>query len=68
MLGLLVGFARRARAAIRAGVTLAEIRELRCVEQLIRLKGTVANDDAAGLDAAAEAVNRAFGEFERRFS
>jgi V/A-type H+-transporting ATPase subunit A len=68
MLGLLVEFARRARAAIRAGVTLAEIRELPCVEQLIRLKGTVANDDVAGLDAAAEAVNRAFGEFERRFS
>jgi V/A-type H+-transporting ATPase subunit A len=57
ILRLAMEFHRRAAALIQAGLPLPRIAALASRERLMRLKSVVANGDAAGLDAAAAALD-----------
>lgn len=68
MLRLLTLFADRARRAIHAGATLADIRDLQAMNRLVRMKSTVANDDTAAMQAFHDEVVGELEKLERRFA
>jgi V/A-type H+-transporting ATPase subunit A len=68
MIRLLVTFAERSRGIIRSGGTLADIRELSCVEGLIRMKSRIANDDTEAMAALSHTVNQELDQLERTFA
>lgn len=68
MLGLLVSFAERSRKIIRGGGTLADIRELRSVERLIRMKSTIPNGDTDAMAALEADIDRELDQLERKFT
>ena len=68
MLRLMVRFTQRAQAILGRGGTLADIRELACVEKLVRMKSTIANGDEEAMSALAADVDRELDELERKFA
>jgi len=68
LLRAMLRFADRGKELIAKGGTLAEIRELPVVQELVRAKSTVANDDADGLRQLASRLEEQFNEIERRLS
>ena len=68
MLRILTRFAERARIAIKAGATLADIRDLTVMERMVRMKSTIPNDDEKGLQALYEGVEGELEKLERRFA
>jgi len=68
LLRAMLRFHERGREIIDKGGTLAEIRQLPIVQQLVRAKSTIANDDLDGLRALATRLEEQFAEMERRLS
>jgi V/A-type H+-transporting ATPase subunit A len=68
MLRILTRFAERSRRVIQAGGTLADIRELESRDRVVRMKGTIPNDDEAALQALYDAVDGELEQLERRFA
>ena len=68
MIRLLVMFAKRTRALIRGGATLADIRGLSCVEGLVRMKSKIPNDDEKAMETLSRTVNQELDELERKFA
>jgi V/A-type H+-transporting ATPase subunit A len=58
----------RGRAALAKKATLADIRSLPIVQELVRAKSVIANGDAEGLKQLAERLEQQFDELERRLS
>ncbi len=63
-----VSFYRSARRLVEHGVPVAHIRELSVVQDLVRAKSTIRNDDEKGLQALLNAVEEQFNELEKQHS
>ncbi|MBN2581823.1 MAG: V-type ATP synthase subunit A, partial [Planctomycetes bacterium] len=66
LLRAMLHFHERGRAFIGAGGTLAEVRSMAVVQELVRAKSTVPNDDEEGLQALTKRVDEQFDQLERR--
>jgi len=66
LLRAMLRFFERGRDFIAAGGTLAEARDLAIVQELVRAKSTIKNEDEAGLRLLAARVEEQFDEIERR--
>ncbi len=68
MLRVLTQLYRRSRDLIRRGGTLADIRDLPCMNRIVRMKSAVPNDQVDQLRELFERLNREFDEAERRLA
>jgi V/A-type H+-transporting ATPase subunit A len=68
LLKAMLRFYEHARDLVARGGTLAEIRQLPVVQELVRAKSTIANDDEAAMAQLATRIEEQFGELERRFA
>jgi len=68
MLRTLVNFADRCLELIRRGASLADIRDMRCLTAVVRMKSTVPNDDAQAMTDVTSAIGKELDELERRFA
>jgi V/A-type H+-transporting ATPase subunit A len=66
MMRLLVVFDERASKFLDAGGTLTEIRNLPCLDRIVRMKTTVSNDDLNAMEELFKRMNAEFDEIERR--
>ncbi len=64
MLHLIVTYWLRGSEAIKNGATLVKIRKLKVVQDLIKMKFTVPNDDLSGLDKIEARLERAMDQVE----
>ena len=68
LLRAMLRFHERARSIIALGGTLAEVRELPILQELVRAKSTVPNDDDEAMRQLAARLEEQFEEVERRYS
>jgi V/A-type H+-transporting ATPase subunit A len=68
MMRILVQLEDRAQALIRAGGTLADIREMPSIERVVRMKSAITNDRLDQFDELLARMNREFDEVERRLA
>ncbi len=68
MLRILVRFAERARRVIQAGGTLPDIRGMKAMTRIVRMKSTIPNDDTAAMQALYDEVDGELEQLERRFA
>jgi len=66
LLRAMLRFHERGRQFIAAGGTLAEVQDLAIVQELVRAKSTIKNEDEAGLRRLAARIEEQFDEIERR--
>lgn len=66
MMKILVDFKQRASELLDAGGTLAEIRELPCLDRIVRMKTDVSNEDIEMLEKLDKRLNAEFDELFRR--
>lgn len=64
MLHLIVAYYQRGAEAIKAGATLIKLRKLKVVQDIIKMKFTVPNDDLSGLDKIEARLERAMDQME----
>ncbi len=67
MLRLMVSLHEKGLAAINAGAPLLMVRELSCVQEIVRAKYTIANDDTEGMRALQRKMEREMEELTRRY-
>jgi V/A-type H+/Na+-transporting ATPase subunit A len=67
ILALIMAFHERALALIQAGAPLPRIRELSCIERIVRAKSTIRNEELARLDEVETLVNAEMDELERSY-
>ena len=67
LLKLILEVYRRGRRILEAGAPLRELRDLEVMDEIVRAKGTIANDDEAGLSALAAKVAGALDTLERSY-
>jgi V/A-type H+-transporting ATPase subunit A len=65
MMRMLVHFQERASRILEAGGTLAAIREMPCLERIVRVKNTIANDSMDEFDNLMDRIDKEFDELER---
>ena len=66
MMRVLLRLKERSQRWIRAQGTLAEIRELPCINRLIRMKSTIRNEDTDQFQQLHDRLDAEFDELERR--
>lgn len=66
MMKLLLRFQERAIKVLEVGGTLAAIRELPCLERMVRVKSTISNEEIDQFDDLFDRLNKEFDELERR--
>jgi len=66
LLRAMLHFYERGKAFIGSGGTLAEVRSMAIVQELVRAKSTVPNDDEEGLRGLTKRVDDQFDRLERR--
>lgn len=64
MLHLIVTYWLRGSEAIKSGATLVQLRKMKVVQDIIKMKFTVPNDDLSGLDKIAARLERAMDQVE----
>jgi V/A-type H+-transporting ATPase subunit A len=64
MLELIVSYWRRGRDAIREGATLVSLRRMKVVQDLVKMKFNLANDDETGFDKLQSRLERSFERLE----
>jgi V/A-type H+/Na+-transporting ATPase subunit A len=67
ILGLIMTFYERALALIQAGAPLPKIRELSCMERIVRAKSTIRNEELGGLDEIETLMASQLDEIERSY-
>jgi V/A-type H+-transporting ATPase subunit A len=67
ILKIMMDFYRRSLAIIRNGAPLAKISALSCREEIVRIKTTFANEDAAGISGVEARMNQELDELERLY-
>jgi V/A-type H+-transporting ATPase subunit A len=67
MLKLILQFHHRALPIIKHGATIAVIHRLPVVDTIIRMKATVANKDAAGLEEIGKAIDDQMDQLESEY-
>jgi len=66
MLRLLVSFSRRAQAIVKAGGSLADLREVPALDKLNRMKSEIDNADTAAMTALEQTLLRQLDALERK--
>jgi V/A-type H+/Na+-transporting ATPase subunit A len=64
MLQIILLYWRRGQEAIKRGVTLVDIKEIKVVQEIIRMKFNVTNEDLKAIDTMAAKLDRAFDQME----
>ena len=64
MLEIILSYSRRGAEAIKRGVTIVKLRHLKIVQDIARMKLTIANDDIKGLDKLEARLERAMDQLE----
>ncbi|OHD76295.1 MAG: V-type ATP synthase subunit A [Spirochaetes bacterium RBG_16_67_19] len=64
MLSLILTFWRRGAEAIRKGVTLVRLKRLKILQEVIKMKFNLANEDLASFDRLAARLERSLGQLE----
>jgi V/A-type H+-transporting ATPase subunit A len=64
MLSLILTFWRRGAEAIRKGVTLVRLKRLKILQEVIKMKFTLANEDLGSFDRLAARLERSLGQLE----
>jgi V/A-type H+-transporting ATPase subunit A len=64
MLQLIIDYWKRGSEAIRAGVTLVRIRRVKALQDVVRIKSTVPNDELERIDRVSARLQRAIGQLE----
>ncbi|TFG60050.1 MAG: V-type ATP synthase subunit A [Spirochaetales bacterium] len=68
MLNIILTFWRRGSGAIKAGVTLVNIRKMKVYQDIIKMKFTVANEDTAQLDKLTLKLERSIDQLETMYA
>jgi len=68
LLEAIVTFYRRARRVIAAGAPVARVREMDIVQELMRAKLTIANEDREGMDALLGRLDAQFATVEKEYA
>lgn len=68
LLQIMMNVYHRGRAVIEKGAPLMRVRELPCVQAVVRAKSTIPNDDLAGMQELARRVDLDLDELEKVFS
>ncbi len=64
MLHIIVTYWKRGSEAIKAGATLVKVRKIKVVQDIIKMKFTIPNDDLSGLDKIEARLERAMDQME----
>jgi V/A-type H+-transporting ATPase subunit A len=64
MLQIILVFWRRGQEAIKRGVTLVNIKEIKVIQDIIRMKFSVTNEDLSLIDSYQAKLERAFDQME----
>jgi V/A-type H+/Na+-transporting ATPase subunit A len=64
MLELILLYWRRGNEAIRRGVTLVKLRRMKVLQEIIKMKFTIANDDVDGIERLAARLERSIDKLE----
>jgi V/A-type H+-transporting ATPase subunit A len=67
MLELIMTYWRRGREAIKEGATLVRIRRIKAVQDLVKMKFTVENDDEKSFDKIQARLERSFDRMESMY-
>jgi V/A-type H+-transporting ATPase subunit A len=67
ILKLIMDFYSRSLAIIQLGAPLLKIRELSCIERIVRAKSSIRNDDVAGLNEIGALMSAELDELERSY-
>jgi V/A-type H+-transporting ATPase subunit A len=68
MLGLILTYWRRGRDAIKEGATLVRLRKMKVVQELVKMKYTVPNDDEEQLEKLQARLERSFDRMESLYA
>lgn len=68
MMRVLLRLRTRATQSLERGGTLAAIREIPCLDQIVRMRSTIANDQLEKLDQLMTRLDKEFDELERRLA
>jgi V/A-type H+-transporting ATPase subunit A len=64
MLQIILTYWRRGAEAIRRGMTLVRLRRMKVLQDIVKMKFTIANDDARAFDKLAARVERSLDQLE----
>jgi V/A-type H+-transporting ATPase subunit A len=64
MLSIILIYWRRGAEAIRRGMTLVHLRKMKVLQDVVKMKFTIANEDAAGFDKLAARLERSLDQLE----
>ncbi|MBN2551987.1 MAG: V-type ATP synthase subunit A [Spirochaetales bacterium] len=64
MLAIILTYWRRGAEAIRRGMTLVRLRRMKVLQDVVKMKFTIANDDARGFDKLAARLERSLDQLE----
>jgi V/A-type H+-transporting ATPase subunit A len=64
MLALILTYWRRGAEAIRKGVTLVRLRRLKVLQEVIKMKFNLANEDLSGFDRLSARLERSLDQLE----
>jgi V/A-type H+-transporting ATPase subunit A len=67
MLELIMTYWRRGRDAIKEGATLVRIRRIKAVQDLVKMKFTIENDDEKSFDKIQARLERSFDRMESMY-
>ncbi len=68
MLELILSYWHRGRESIKRGATLSKVRRLKAVQELIKMKFTIPNDDTRQFDKLGARLDRAFDQMESMYA
>jgi len=64
MLAILLTYWRRGAEAIRRGMTLVRLRKMKVLQDVVKMKFTIANEDTGGFDKLAARLERSLDQLE----
>ena len=67
MMDLILTYWRRGAQAIKRGVTLVNLRRMKVLQDVVKMKFTVANEDLAGIDKLTARLERSFDQLESMY-
>lgn len=68
MLELIVTYWRRGKEAIKEGATIVRLRKMKVVQEIIKMKYTIPNDDEKQLDRLQARLERSFDQLESLYA
>jgi len=68
MLSLIISYWRKGREAIKRGATLSKVKRLKAVQELVKMKFTIPNEDTKEFDKLGARLERAFDQMESMYA